>query len=499
MPSAPLLLALDQGTTSTRALLFDAAGEVRAEARAPLQQHYPADGWVEHDAEEILSGAEGCLREVLASAGVRAADVAALGITNQRETVVVWERATGRPIHRALVWQDRRTAARCDALRAAGHEPLVTQRTGLRLDPYFSATKLAWILDAVPGARARAEAGELAAGTVDSWLVARLGEGAPHLTDATNASRTALFDVHAQRWDPELLALFDVPAALLPEVRDSASDFGVTRAGLLDAPLRIAGVVGDQQSAALGQACLAAGDLKVTFGTGAFALLHTGAQAPVSQHGLLGTVASRLAGRVDYALEGSVFSAGSTVQWLRDELGLLRDAAQSAELAARSDLSRNVHLVPAFTGLGAPHWDARARGAILGLTRDCTAADLVRAGLESVAFQTGDLLDAMRADGCPAPRVLRVDGGMAANDWFLQRLADLLGLPVERPALTETTALGAALLAGMQVGVFDGPAQAAAIWRLDRRFEPALCDDERATRRAAWSAAVRRVRSEPTS
>lgn len=497
--AAPLLLALDQGTTSTRALLFDAAGAVLAEARAPLEQHYPADGWVEHDAEEILAGSERCLREVLARAGVRAADVAALGITNQRETVVVWERATGRPIHRALVWQDRRTAARCDELRAAGHEPLVAARTGLRLDPYFSATKIAWVLDAVPGARARAEAGELAAGTVDCWLVARLAADAPHLTDATNASRTALFDVHAQRWDPELLALFDVPAALLPEVRDGADDYGVTRAELFDAPLRIAGVVGDQQSAALGQACLAAGDLKVTFGTGAFALLHTGEHAPVSRHGLLGTVASRRAGRTQFALEGSVFSAGSTVQWLRDELGLLRDAAQSAELAARSDLARNVHLVPAFTGLGAPHWDARARGAVLGLTRDCTAADLVRAGLESVAFQTAELLDAMVADGAPPPRVLRVDGGMAANDWFLQRLADLLGLAVERPALTETTALGAALLAGLQVGVFDDLAQAAAIWKLDARFDPALSADERAARRAGWDAAVRRVRSDAAS
>jgi glycerol kinase len=491
------LLAIDQGTTSTRALLLDEAGTPLSEARRELPQHFPRDGWVEHDADRILQDTLACVREVLAGLSADALHTIPVGVTNQRETVVLWERASGRPLHRALVWQDRRTADRCARLRAAGHEALVQQRTGLLLDPYFSATKLAWLLDELPGARERAARGELLAGTIDSFLLWHLQGGAPrgarHLTDATNAARTALFDLTAQRWDDELLALFDVPRSLLPEVLDSAADFGATDPTLFGAPLPLRGVAGDQQAAAVGQACFRPGQIKATYGTGAFLLLHTGERVPRSRHGLLGTVALRLAGRPSYALEGSIFSAGSAIQWLRDGLHLLAHAADSEALARRADPARRIHLVPAFTGLGAPHWDSAARGALLGLTRDTSAPDLVAAALQSVAFQTADLLDAMSADGAPRPAALRVDGGLSANAYAMQFLADVLGLPVERPAALETTALGAAFLAGLGAGVFTSTDDLSARWRAAATFSPRMSADERAERLAAWRAAVARV------
>jgi glycerol kinase len=476
-------------------MLFDAAARPRAVAQRELPQVFPRDGWVEHDPAEIWEATVETTRAALAKAGASAGEVAAIGITNQRETVVVWERASGKPIHRAIVWQDRRTADRCE--RLGSHLDRVRAKTGLLLDPYFSATKISWILDEVAGARARAERGDLAAGTIDSFLLWRLTEGRVHATDATNASRTLLFDIHRQAWDDELLSIFGVPRAVLPDVRDSAADFGTTEPSLFGGAIPIAGVAGDQQAATVGQACWTAGSLKATFGTGCFALFVTGEKAIPSRNRLLTTVGWRIGGRPTYALEGSVFSAGSTIQWLRDGLRILPDAAASAKVAAQADPRRRVYLVPAFTGLGAPYWDARARGALLGLTRDVTAADVVRAGLEAVAFQTRDLLDAMAADGAGAAKVLRVDGGMAANDFFLQVLADLLGVAVERPVVTETTALGAAALAGLRVGFFDSPQAFAERWVLDRRFEPAMGEAEREERTAGWRAAVERVRTRP--
>ena len=461
---------------------FDARGLPVASAQVELPQHFPHDGWVEHDPEHIWDATRRTVGEVLTD------DVVAIGITNQRETTVLWERDTGRPLARAIVWQDRRTSELCARLKAAGHEPLVQRRTGLLLDPYFSATKLAWLLDHVPDARARAERGELAAGTIDSFLIWRLTGGRVHATDATNASRTLLFDLRAQAWDDELLALFDVPRAILPDVRDCAGDFGATDTALFGRAIPITGVAGDQQAAAIGQGCSEPGMLKSTYGTGCFALLNTGADVVPSTHRLLTTVADRRAGRATYALEGSIFSAGSTVQWLRDGLGLVATAGESDARAARSDRSRRVYLVPAFTGLGAPWWDADARAAIIGLTRDATGDDIVRAGLESVAFQTRDLLDAMTKDGAASPRTLRVDGGMVASDWTMQALADLTGLPVERPIVHETTARGAAALAAAQVGA---PFEASFV--LERRFEPLMSADERDDRCAGWRAAVGRV------
>jgi len=493
MPAARFLLAIDQGTTSTRAMLFDPEGRPGGTAQRELPQVFPRDGWVEHDAERIWQDTLAVVREVLAARGLQAADVAAIGLTNQRETTVLWERSSARPLHNAIVWQDRRTAPACEALAAAGHGERVQQRTGLLLDPYFSATKVAWLLEHVPGARARAERGELLCGTIDCWLLHRLTGGARHATDATNASRTLLFDIHRQRWDDELLSLFGVPRALLPEVLDSAADFGATAPGHFGAPIPIAGIAGDQQAAAIGQACWDAGTIKATYGTGGFVLLNTGATAPLSRHRLLTTVGYRLRGRVSYALEGSIFSAGSTVQWLRDGLHVIEKAEGTEALARRADPRRRVHFVPAFTGLGAPHWSARARGAILGLTRDTSTEDVVAAGLQSVGHQTADLLDTMAADGAQRPASLRVDGGLSRNGYAMQFLADILGLPVERPAVTETTALGAALLAGLQGGLFESPRQLAAQWRAEARFEPAMPADERAERRAAWADAVQRV------
>ncbi|MDO9428687.1 MAG: glycerol kinase GlpK [Methylobacterium sp.] len=490
------VLAIDQGTTSTRAMLFRPDLSVAGVAQAEIAQAYPASGWVEHDPEGIWASVLTTVRAVLARAGATAASVAALGITNQRETTLIWDRATGAPIHPALVWQDRRTAGHCARLKAEGHEPRVTARTGLILDPYFSATKIAWVLDAVPGARARAERGDLAFGTVDSWLLWRL-TGGLHATDATNAARTALFDIHRGTWDDDLLALFGIPRAMLPEVRDCAGDFGATRPDLFGAAIPIRGVAGDQQAATIGQACFSPGMVKATYGTGCFALLNTGPDARTSRNRLLTTIAYQFAGQRTYALEGSIFVAGAAVQWLRDGLGLIRDAAESGPLAAQADPSSEVYLVPAFVGLGAPYWEPDVRGALFGLARDTGPKDLARAALESVCYQTHDLLEAMRADW-PSPEtgtVLRADGGMAASDWTLQRLADLLGLPVDRPMVRETTALGAAYLAGWNAGLYPEPAEFARTWSLERRFTPSMPEPERVRRLAGWHGAVRALRA----
>ncbi|PWR19724.1 glycerol kinase GlpK [Zavarzinia compransoris] len=493
------LLAIDQGTTSTRAILFALDGTPAFEARRELRQIYPAEGWVEHDGEEIWQAVLDVVREVLALAGIGARDVAAIGITNQRETTLVWERRSGRLLHHAIVWQDRRTADHCDRLRAAGAADLVAARTGLVVDPYFSGTKLAWVLAHVPEARHLAARGDLAFGTVDSFLLWRLTGGRVHATDATNAARTLLFDIHRQCWDADLLALLDIPAGLLPAVHDSAGDFGATEADLFGAPIPIRGIAGDQQAAGVGQACLAPGSVKATYGTGCFVLVNTGDAAIASRHRLLSTVALRHRGRASYALEGSIFVAGAAVQWLRDGLGLFKGAAETEALARAARPGSGVHVVPAFTGLGAPHWDPEARGAILGLTRDTGIAEIVRATLEAIAFQTRDLIEAIAADlaaeGRPPLESLRVDGGMVVNDWAMQFLADTLGLPVERPKVTETTALGAAFLAGLGAGIYDTTAAIADAWRLERRFEPQMGADERAARWDGWQKAVARVLS----
>ncbi len=495
MRTAPrFVLALDQGTTSSRAILFDAAGAPAGVAQREFPQHYPADGWVEHDAEDIWRSTLAVARAALDGAGVAATEIAAIGITNQREPTVVWERATGAPIARAIVWQDRRTAPLCAGLVADGHAETIQAKTGLVVDAYFSASKIAWLLDNVAGARARAERGELAFGTVDSFLLWRLTGGRVHATDATNASRTMLFDIHRQDWDDELLTLFDVPRAMLPEVRDSSADFGATEPDLIGAAVPITGIAGDQQAAAFGQACHAPGMIKSTYGTGCFALLNTGETAVASRNRLLTTVGYRLGGRPAYALEGSIFVAGAAIKWLRDRLGLIDHAGETAAMAAQGG-GGGVFLVPAFVGLGAPYWDADARGAIVGMTLDTGRDDIVRAALEAVAYQTRDLMEAMTADGAVAPVAVRVDGGMAVNDWAMQFLADMLGTPVERPTVTETTALGAAYLAGLHTGFFDGLAAIAGQWRRDRLFEPAMGADERETRYAGWRAAVARVRS----
>ncbi len=488
------ILAIDQGTTSTRAMLFDARGGVLARAQAELRQHFPAEGWVEHDPEDIWQDTLSVVREALSKAHLGAADISAIGITNQRETTIVWERATGRAIHRAIVWQDRRTADECRRLEAV-HSLTVAAKTGLVVDAYFSASKIAWILDHVPGARARAEAGELAFGTVDCFLLWRLTGGRSHRTDATNAARTLLYDIRRQRWDEGLLKLFRVPRALLPEVMDNAADFGTTDPTLFGGAIPVAGMAGDQQAATVGQVCFEPGQIKSTYGTGCFALLNTGSTFVPSKNRLLTTIAYRLGGRPTYALEGSIFAAGSTIQWLRDGLKLIKSAGETEALARGGAGTGSVYLVPAFTGLGAPYWDPFARGAILGLTRDTGIADIVRAGLEAVCYQTGDLMGAMADDFGKAPTTLRVDGGMTVNDWVMQRLADLLGVPVERPVVTETTALGAAFLAGLQVGVFPSLETLATLWARDRRFEPAMSEEERAKRRQGWTDAVSRVRT----
>ncbi len=493
--SAALILALDQGTTSTRALAFRAPGLAAvATARRDLEQHFPAGGWVEHSPEDLFAHSVAVLREALAAAGGTAAEVAAIGITNQRETTLLWRRDTGEAIHPAIVWQDRRTAAACAGLRAGGHEAMVSARTGLLLDPYFCATKIAWLLDNVAGARAAAEAGQLAFGTVDTWLLWRLTGGRVHATDATNASRTMLFDIHRGEWDADLLRLFGIPASVLPEVRDSAGDFGMTEASILGAPVAIRGIAGDQQAASVGQACFRPGMVKSTYGTGCFLLLNTGETAIASSARLLTTIALRLGGRTTYALEGAIFIAGAAVQWLRDGLGVLGDAAESGAMAAASDLAQDVYMVPGFTGLGAPWWDAEARGAIFGLTRNSGPREFARAALESVAYQTRDLIEAMRSDwAADAATVLRVDGGMVASDWTMQFLADQLAAPVDRPAMLETTALGAGYLAGLAAGVCPDPEGFAATWALERRFVPGMDEGEQGRKYAGWRDAIRRT------
>jgi len=491
MTDETLILAIDQGTTSSRAIVFDTAGRPRASAQAEFRQIFPADGWVEHDADEIWASVVAVARRALAEAG---GPLAALGITNQRETTLIWERASGRPIHNAIVWQDRRTAPECRALIEAGHEPVVTERSGLIIDPYFSATKIAWLLDHVEGARARAERGDLAFGTVDSFLIWRLTGGHMHATDATNAARTNLFDIHRGDWDDGLLDIFRVPRALLPEVRDCAADFGTTDPSVLGTAIPIAGVAGDQQAAAVGQACFAPGMAKSTYGTGCFVILNTGERPLKSNNRLLTTIAYRLGGRTTYAVEGSIFVSGAAVQWLRDGLGIIAEARETEALARSLADNRGVYLVPAFTGLGAPYWDPGARGALFGLTRDTGRAAIARAALEAVAYQTRDLLDAMAADGT-APVELRVDGGMIGNDWLMQFLADILDLPVDRPAVTETTALGAACLAGLHIGAFASLDDVARCWRHEARFTPAMADDHRAALLAGWRRAVGRVRT----
>jgi len=492
---AHTILALDQGTTSSRAILFRTPDLTPiAVAQQEFAQHYPQPGWVEHEPEDLWQSSLSVMREAIAKAG---APPATIGIANQRETTLVWERATGRPIHRAIVWQDRRTTAACAALREAGHAADVAAKTGLLIDPYFSATKIAWILDAVPGARAAAERGELAFGTVDSFILWRLTGGRVHATDATNASRTMLFDIRAGRWDVELCALLRVPMALLPEVRDCAAEFGVTDPALLGAAIPVRGIAGDQQAATIGQACFAPGMMKSTYGTGCFALLNTGARPVASRNRLLTTIAYQLNGTRTYALEGAIFVAGAAVQWLRDGLGVIGAAAESGVLAAQSDPANRIYLVPAFVGLGVPYWDAEARGAIHGLTRGTCRADFARAALESVGYQTRDLVEAMRGDlgGAAFENVLRVDGGMVASDWTMQFLADILDAPVDRPVVTETTALGAAYLAGLQSGLCPTPAEFAARWQRERRFTPAMPATERDAAYAGWQRAVGRTLS----
>jgi len=496
--TATHILSIDQGTTSSRAILFDGSGAPAETAQKELTQHFPQDGWVEHDAMEIWQDTLDVCRDVVNRVGV--GEIAAIGITNQRETTVVWDRATGEPVHRAIVWQDRRTADVCARLKSDGHEPLFQQRTGLLLDPYFSGTKVAWILGKVPGARARAEKGELCFGTIDSWLVFKLTGGAVHATDVTNASRTLLFNIESQDWDEDLLEILRVPREMLPRVLDPSAVFGTTDEALFGAALPIAGILGDQQAATVGQACFAPGLMKSTYGTGCFALVNTGPTKVDSANRLLGTVAFRFGGQPTYALEGSIFMAGATVQWLRDKLGVISSAQESEALAREADPNSNVYLVPAFTGLGAPYWDPHARGTIVGMTRDTGRAEIVSAALEAVAFQTRDLMDAMADDmqreGLSAPSELRVDGGMVANDWFCQVLADTLGRPIARPAVTETTSLGAAFAAGLTVGLFKSTDDVEAIWQLDRTFDPAKGDDWRSQRYAGWQAAVARARVE---
>jgi len=482
------LLAIDQGTTSTRAIVFDGQLKPVAKAQQEFAQHYPAPGWVEHDPEDLWQSTVATIQAALVQAGIAARDLAAIGITNQRETTLVWDRKTGKPVHNAIVWQDRRTAPLCDTLKAAGLEPLVTARTGLLLDPYFSATKIRWILDTYE-LHVSAAAGDLAFGTVDSFLIWRLTEGRVHATDATNAARTMLFDIATNQWDPEICAALGVPLAMLPQVRDCADDFGVCT--LFGGAVPIAGVAGDQQAATVGQACFQPGMMKSTYGTGCFALLNTGAAQVPSTHRMLTTIAYRLKGQPTYALEGSIFVAGAVVQWLRDGMKVIRHASETQALAEAADETQGVVVVPAFTGLGAPYWRPDCRGAVFGLTRNSGPAELARAALESVGFQTRDLLQAMRADwGATGQGVLRVDGGMVASAWAMQFLADIIGAPVDRPVVTETTALGAAYLAGLQTGLCPDPAEFAAAWALERRFAPLMPQATSAAKYARWQRAV---------
>src|ERR1700749_820367 len=490
------VLAIDQGTTSSRAIVFRDDISIAAVAQQEFPQHFPASGWVEHEPEDIWTSTLAVCREALKQAGLTAKDIAAIGITNQRETTVVWDRATGQAVHRAIVWQDRRTADVCARLKAEGCEPIMSKKTGLIIDPYFSGTKVAWILDHVPGARARAESGELLFGTVDCYLLWRLTGGKGHATDATNASRTLLLNIHDGAWDEELLEIIGVPRSMLPEVKDSSARFGESEPDLFGGAIAISGIAGDQQAATLGQACFRPGMIKSTYGTGCFALLNTGTTPVVSKNKLLTTVAYQLDGKRTYALEGSIFVAGSSVQWLRDGLGIIKQASETGPLADQSDSTQSVYLVPAFVGLGAPYWNPRVRGALFGLTRNTGPAELAHAALESVCYQTFDLWAAMRADWPDAKAaniVLRVDGGMTASDWTMQRLADLLDAPVDRPGIQETTALGAAYLAGLEAGVYPEPAKFADHWRLERRFKPNMDAATRERKLKGWARAVKGV------
>jgi glycerol kinase len=489
------VLAIDQGTTSSRAIVFRGDISIAASAQQEFPQHFPASGWVEHEPEDIWTSTIMVCRDALEKAGLGPKDIAAIGITNQRETTVVWDRATGTAVHRAIVWQDRRTADICAKLRGEGHEPTISAKTGLIIDPYFSGTKVAWILDHVPGARERAMRGELLFGTVDCYLLWRLTGGRAHATDATNASRTLLFNIHSGEWDDELLKILRVPRSMLPEVKDSSADFGDSEPELLGGSIMISGIAGDQQAATIGQACFSPGMIKSTYGTGCFALLNTGATPVASKNKLLTTIAYQLEGKRTYALEGSIFVAGSAVQWLRDGLKIIKQAAETGPLADQSDSTQSVYLVPAFVGLGAPYWNPRVRGALFGLTRNTGPAELAHAALESVCYQTYDLREAMRADwpGQKAANVLRVDGGMTASDWTMQRLADLLDAPVDRPMIQETTALGAAYLAGLAAGVYPEPAKFADNWRLERRFKPAMSAATRERKLKGWARAVKGV------
>lgn len=493
----PFLLAIDQGTTSTRAILFDTAMQPLASHAVALRQIYPADGWVEHDPEEIWQAVLACCR--VAAKGVSPSEIAAIGVTNQRETTVLWDRTSGKAVHNAIVWQDRRTAEACRVLKEKGLEPFIMARTGLVIDPYFSATKLVWLLDHIEGARERGAQGELAFGTIDAWLIFRLTGGRVHSTDVTNASRTMLMNLNNCAWDEELLGLFSVPPRLMPEIRDCAGEFGFVSDDILGRRIPITGVAGDQQAALFGQGCFAPGEVKATFGTGCFALVNTGTTAPVSRNRLVATAAYRVNGATSYAIEGSIFVAGSVVQWLRDALGVIRTSAEIEALAARARAARGLYFVPAFTGLGAPYWDPAARGAILGLAHDTGAAEIARAALDAVCFQTRDLIEAMARDLEAAdlhpPSVMKVDGGMVQNDAFCRRLADLTGLAVARPQVTETTALGAACLAGLGCGVFANLSEVSASWRLDREFDPTLGSDARDSLYEGWRDAVARVRS----
>lgn len=489
------LLAIDQGTTSSRAILFTSSGQIFHSSQREFPQHFPQDGWVEHDPADIWHSVIATCRDVIDGAGIEPPQIRAAGITNQRETTLVWDRQTGEALYNAIVWQDRRTAKYCEGLKAEGLEAMVNDKTGLLIDPYFSATKVRWILDQVPGARQRAERGELAFGTVDSYLLWHLTKGRVHRTDATNASRTLLFNIHTQQWDPELLALFGIPASMLPQVMDSSDDFGSIDPAFLGAEIPVYGVAGDQQAALFGQTCFHEGMAKSTYGTGCFLMLNTGSRALKSQHKLLTTLAYRLNGQPTYGLEGSIFVAGAAVQWLRDGLKLIQGAGETEQLALQTSVDHGVYLVPAFTGLGAPYWDPDARGAIFGLTRDTGIKEVVTAGLQSVCYQTKDLQKAMESDGI-RPVTLRVDGGMVANNWVLQNLSDILGATVDRPTIIETTALGVAYLAGLKAGIFQSLEALEQLWQCDRRFEPAMSKEQRDQLYAGWVRAVAKVQQQ---
>lgn len=493
--TGPTILAIDQGTTSTRTIIFDSSGKRVATAQAEFAQHYPAPGWVEHDPEDIWRDAIGTARKAILESGRDAASVAGIGITNQRETVVIWDRFTGKPIHRAIVWQDKRTADLCDTLRADGVEAQVGEATGLLLDPYFSATKIAWILDNVDGAREKAERGDLIFGTIDCFLLWRLTGGRVHATDASNASRTLLFNIARGDWDDDLCRLFRVPRSVLPRIGDNVEIYGETDPDLFGARIPIAGMAGDQQAALFGQTCFAPGMVKSTYGTGCFVVMNTGDTLVRSDNRLLSTVGYRIGGKTTYALEGSIFIAGAAIKWLRDSMGLITHASDTQDMATQLAHNEGVYMVPAFAGLGAPHWDAHARGAILGLTLGSTAAHVARAALESVAYQTMDLIDAMVADGAEKPEALRVDGGMAANDWFCEFLAGMLGSPVDRPVELETTARGAAYLAGLATGVWPDMAALETLSSFERSFEPTIGSDQRAALANGWHDALKRVAS----